>query len=116
MYLYAYRMLPLLLLLCVSLYEYYCCVVAVLQLLPLLFVIVCVMENFVAGSLSLIPAFSSSSFKYDSFFVYPLPVPALCRIFGLDLLTSSVITGLYGANAAVSPPWRSPPCILDDIV
>ena len=74
-----------------------------------LFAILCRVAKFVAGSLNLVPVFSSSSFKRDVFFMYPLAV--LCRIYGLDLPTSSVITDMRGAKAAVSPPRRSPPCI-----
>ena len=73
----------------------------------LLFVIVCRMTKFLTGSLNLIPVFSFSSFKRDLFLMCPLAV--LRRIYGLDLLTSSVITGMRRAKAGVSPPRRSPP-------
>ena len=49
-----------------------------------------------------------SSFKREDFLWYPLAV--LYRIYGLDLPTSSVTTGMRGAKAGVSPPRRSPPC------
>ena len=39
---------------------------------PLLFVIVCLMANFVAGSLNLTPVFYFSSFKRDLFFMVSL--------------------------------------------
>ena len=61
-------------------------------------------QNCCCDSLNLIPVFSSS-FKH-MFFMYPLAV--LCRFYGLDLPTSSVIAGMRGAKAGVSPPWRSP--------
>ena len=32
------------------------------------------------------------------------------HIYGLDLPTSSVVAGVRGAKAGVSPPRRSPPC------
>ena len=35
-----------------------------------------------------------------------------CRIYALDMPTSSVITGMHGAKAGVSPPRRTPPCIV----
>ena len=75
----------------------------------LLFVIVCRMAKFVAGSLNLIPVFPFSSFNAIYFWWYPLA--ALCRIYGLDLPTSSVIAGMREAKAGVSPPRRSPPCM-----
>ena len=40
------------------------------------------------------------------------PLAVLCRIYGLDLLRL-VITGMRGANAGVSSPRRSPPCIIN---
>ena len=87
MYLYAYRVL----------------------LLLLLSVIMCRMTKFVAGSLNLISLFSFSSFKHDLFLMRPLAV-LLCRIFGLDLPICSVMAGMRGAKAGVSPPRQSPPC------
>ena len=39
------------------------------------------------------------------FLMYPLAV--LCRLYSLDLPTSSVITGMRGAKAGVSPPRQS---------
>ena len=103
--LYAYRLLlpPPLLLLCVA-------ILLLLLQQQLLFVIVCRMPNFFAGSLNLIPVFSFSSFERDLFLMHPLAV--LCRIYGLDLLRL-VITGMRGANAGVSSPRRSPPCIIN---
>ena len=65
-----------------------------------------------AGLLNLIPVFSFSSSKPDVFLMYPLSV--LCRIHGLDLRTSSVITGMRRANAGVIPPRTSHPCVLHD--
>ena len=53
------------------------------------------------------PSASFSSFKRDIFLMYPLAV--LCRIYGLDLPTSSVITGMRGAKVGVNPPRRSFP-------
>ena len=35
----------------------------------------------------------------------------LCRIYRLDAPTSSVITGMRGAKAGVSPPRLNPPCM-----
>ena len=49
---------------------------------------------------------------FDFFLMYPLAV-RLCRIYGLDLPTSLVITGMREANAGVSPSRQSPPCIID---
>ena len=70
-------------------------------LLLLLFVIVYRMAKFGAGSLNLILAFSSSSLKRNLFLMYPVAV--LCRLYGLDLPTSSVIAGMRGAVAGVIP-------------
>ena len=53
-------------------------------------VIVCRMGKFDAGSLNLTPVYSFSSLKRNLFLMYPLAV--LCRIYGIDLLTSSVIS------------------------
>ena len=96
-------LLPLLLLvLCVLLYSCFL----------LLFVVVYRMAIFFGGSLKLIAVFSLSSFKRDEFlcfFMYPSAV--LCRIYGLDWPTSSVIAGMRGAKAGVGPPRRIPPCI-----
>ena len=60
--------------------------------------------------LNLVPVYSFSlfSFKRDLFSMYPLAI--LCRIYGRDLPTSSVITGMRGAKAGVRPPWQSPTC------
>ena len=60
---------------------------------------------FFAGSLNLICFVSLHSHA----FMYPLAV--LCRIYGLDLPTSSVIADMRGAKAGVGPPRRSPACI-----
>ena len=76
----------------------------------LLFVIMCRMAKFVAGPLNLMPVYSFSSFKRDLLLMYPLAV--LCRFYGLDLPTSSVLMDMRGAKAGVSPPRRSPPCII----
>ena len=61
----------------------------------------------VAGSINLIPLFSSSSVKQVLF---------MCahrhygQNYGLNLHTSSAITGMRGAEAGVDPPRKSPPC------
>ena len=52
------------------------------------------------------------SFKRDLFLMVVRLGSTWCRIYGLDLPTSSVITGMRGAKAGVSSPWRSPYCIL----
>ena len=94
-------LLPLLLLvLCVLLYSCFL----------LLFVVVYRMAIFFGGSLKLIAVFSLSSFKRDEFlcfFMYPSAV--LCRIYGLDWPTSSVIAGMRGAKAGVSPATGKTP-------
>ena len=73
-----------------------------------LFVIVCWMAKFVAGSLIMILLFSFPSLKTRFSFLYPLAV--LCGIYGLDIPTSSVITGMRTARAGVRPPRRSLCC------
>ena len=72
-----------------------------LLLLPL-FVIVRRMAKFVTGSLNLIPTFSKSS-KHD----IHLTRWQYCWIYDPDLPTFSVITGMRGTKACVSPPRRS---------
>ena len=42
--------------------------------------------------------------------MYPLSV--LCRMYGLDLPTSSVIAGMRAAKAGVRPLRQSPPCFI----
>ena len=67
------------------------------------------------GSLHLIPVFSFFSFKHDIFSMYPLAVLSHLqqRFFTYSTYhTSSVIAGMRGAKAGVSPPRRRPPCIL----
>ena len=94
MYLYKYRVLLLLplLLLCVAV------------LLLLLLLLTAGVRRVPAGSLNLIPVFSLYSFKHH---VTPWQY---CRIiYGLDLPTSSVITGKRGVKGGVSPPRRKPP-------
>ena len=88
-----------------------CCCCCCCCCLLLLFVIVCRMTKFAAGSLNLIPVFSFSSFKHDVFLMYRLAV-LWRRIHGLELPTSSVITGMRGANAGIISPRRSTPCKL----
>ena len=92
-----------------------CCGVAILLLQQqcwcflLLFVIVCRMAKFVADLLNLIPVFSFSSFKRDLFLLYPLAVLSRLRP------RFAYILGNYGherSQGGVSPPRRSPPCIL----
>ena len=106
LYIYEYSVLPLLLcvaILLLLLQHVKCCC------FPLLFAIVCRMAKFGAGPLNLILAPYSSSFKRELLLMHPLAV--LYHICGLDLPTSSVITGMRGANAGVSPPRRSPLCV-----
>ena len=67
------------------------------------------MAKIVVGSLNLIPVFLFILTRI----VFHVRTPwHYRRIYGLDLLTSSVITGMRGATAGVSPPRRSPPRIL----
>ena len=106
-YVFAYTCHVLLLLLCSSVLLY--CLWCSCCCLLLLFVIMCRMAKFVAGPLNLMPVYSFSSFKRDLLLMYPLAV--LCRFYGLDLPTSSVLMDMRGAKAGVSPPRRSPPCI-----
>ena len=75
----------------------------------LLFVIVCRMAKFGAGSSNLIPVLFFSSFKRDIFSMNPSTV-LLCRSYGLDSSTFSVVAGMRGAKVGVIPPRRSPPC------
>ena len=42
----------------------------------------------------------------------PCTLSQYCRTYGLDLPTSSVITGMRGTKAGVIPPRRSPPCTI----
>ena len=81
-----------------------CCYTALLQLLPAAVRRVPDGENYFAGSLNLIRFVS----LHSNPFMYPLAVLQLCRIYGLDLPTSSVIAGMRGAKAVVSPPRRGP--------
>ena len=82
---------------------------AILCMLQLLvFVKVCRMAKFVAGSLHLIPVLFFSVYLNTIYFKRARW--QYCRIYGLDFPTSSVITGTRGAKARVSPPWRSPSC------
>ena len=77
------------------------------MLLQLLFVIMCGMAKTVAGSLNLIPVFSFSSFKHGLFLMCLLSVLSHLRPrFAYD--TSSVVTGMRGAKAGVSPPREAP--------
>ena len=69
-----------------------CCDCCCCVLLP--FVIVCWMAEFVAGSLSLIPVFSFSSFIRDLFLMYPL----------------AALVSHLRPRFGVSPPRRTPPC------
>ena len=94
-----------------------CCCCCCCCLLLLLFVILCGMEKNVAGSLNLIPVFSSSSSEHDLFLMYDIFIP-LAVLSHLRprfaCTTSSVITGMRGAMEVVSPPRRNPlenPCI-----
>ena len=65
------------------------------------------MAEFVAVSLN--PVFY---FALHSNTIHFLCTPwQYCRTYGLDLPTSSVITGMRGAKAGISPPRRSPPCM-----
>ena len=59
-----------------------------------------IVSKFVAGSLHLIPAFSFSSFKRDLFLMYRLAV--LCRMYGLSLPTSSVLTSMRGYLSTIN--------------
>ena len=71
------------------------------------------------GSLHLIPVFSFSSLKHDLFTMHPLAVLSHLqrRFFTYNTYhTSSVITDMRGAKAAVSPPRRSPSCIYTSII
>ena len=98
--------LPLLLLFCLLLYFSSVGAAAAVLLILAVRHLVPDVAKFVAGSLNLIPVFSSSSFKPDLFLIHPLAV--CCRIYRLDLPTSSVITGMRGAKAGISLPRRSP--------
>lgn len=40
------------------------------------------------------------------------PLAALCRIYGLDLPTSSTITGMRGAAGGCQPAAANPSCML----
>ena len=76
----------------------------------LLFVIVCRMAKncywFVeSDSIQCFLSFIQTRFIFNVFAPWQH-----CRIYGLDLPTSSVITGMGGAKAGVSPPRRSPAC------
>ena len=78
-------------------------------LLLLLHQIVCRMAEVVAGSFNLIPVSSFfSSCNHYLFLISPLAV--ICRIYGIDWPTSSVLTGIRGAKAGASPPRRTPLC------
>ena len=58
------------------------------------------------GPLHLIAVIYLSSFKHDLFLMHPLAV--LASIYLINVFTSSVMTGMRGAKAGVSPPRRSP--------
>ena len=55
--------------------------------------------------LHLIPVFSFSSFQHELFLCTPWQY--LSHVHPRFVYTSSVITGMCGAKAGVSPPWRS---------
>ena len=100
--------LLLLLLLLLWMLQYCCCRCSYCYLL-LLLVIVCRLTKFVAGSLNLIPVFYFSSFKHGLFFMHPLALLSHFRPrFAYN--TSSVLSGMRGAKAGVSPRRRSSPC------
>ena len=86
--------------------------VAVLLLLLLAAVRHCVPDGkYVFGSVNVIPVFPFSSFKHDLNLMYPFAV-LLYRSHlrpRFAYTTSSVITGMRGAKAGVSPPRRSLP-------
>ena len=66
------------------------------------------------GSLHLIQVFSFSSFKHDLIFMCPLAVlrrAAVAFTASICCSTSSVIAGMRGARAGISPPRRIPGCI-----
>ena len=105
----AYRvLLPLLLLLCVLLCRSSCCwCIQHCWCFLLLFVIVCGTAKFVAGLMNLIPVIFPSSSKRDYLWCTPWQ-NLLCRIYGLDLPVSSVITSMRGAKAVFSLTRWSP--------
>ena len=70
------------------------------------------------GLLHLIPVFFFS-FKHDLFLMYPLAVLSHVqpRLTYNTFHTSSLMTDMCGgAKAGVSPPRRSPPCIIHHLV
>ena len=74
------------------------------------------MAKFVAGSLKLISVFYCFISRHSNTIYYLLLVyllAVLCRIYGLDLPTSSAITSMRGAKASVSPPRQSPHCVVN---
>ena len=80
----------------------------VAMLLLLQFVIVSCITIKGAGSTNLIPVVSFCAFKRKILFMYPLAI--LLRTCDLDWPTSSVITGMRGDKAGISPPRRKLPC------
>ena len=64
----------------------------------------------VAGSLNLIPSSVFFLFIQTRFFKCMYPLAVLSHLRARFAYTSSVITGIRGAKAAVGPPRRSPPC------
>ena len=92
------------------------CAAILLLLLPQLLLPAAVRHRMPHGkiccftSLSLIPVFSFSTFQHDLFLMHPLAVLPHVRPRYTNA-TSSVITGMRGANAGVNPPRRSPPSI-----
>ena len=86
-----------------------CCYTAVVAEQLLLLVIVCRMAKNVAGLLNLIPSSVFFLFKHGLYNVRT-PVLSLLPPRFAYTATSSVITGMRGAKAGVSPPRRIPTC------
>ena len=47
--------------------------------------------------------------------MYSYPLAVMCHIYGLDLPTPLVITGMRGAKVSITPPRRSRPCTIYDL-
>ena len=91
-------------------------VTKLLLLQVLLFVMWCAgWQNLLLWSIEFDSGASLLFIQTRLFFMYPLPVLSYLRPRFAYCNTFSVITGMRGAKAGVSPPRRNPPCILCNI-